>query len=573
MSSNQTRKPSAAAESFITALAILFFASLAILFMWLDNRKRAERQTQNTTKTEKGAPMSLHENETQSSSPIQSPDSQGWQENMERLVNPHGESAANLTATSFGSGLVSPPLPLLDITPQQTTVNAATGQIITSRHQSVITIPPDAFVDKEGNTVSGNVQVQYREFYNYMDFFLSGIPMNYDSGNTDSQLESAGMFELTAYNGKEPLFVNQNNRINVMMASLKNTPGYNLYFFDKQQKKWIYKGNSNVTVSGQGTAASRLPRNLPDSAMKVFTYTPADYHVKLYSVMEPAQKKKFLQFKKSAPDRFSFHFIGSQRSIPELNALRAYTWYYTGSDALNVYRKLFGYKNYLEMLPRPWNNLTLERVDADNTYLLTMFDIDDTVSIKVMPRLATEGSLKKFAARFAEFTASQEKRRSGEMEAFRKFREDTANYFASNPRWIKGTQSAESFAMRQFQLDGFGIWNCDRPIRMPVSNTVVASFVDQHGNTLKPLRVFLADKSFNTVYSYDEKTLQRFKFNPDAQNLVWALFPGDIVVAIKPKEFREKYAQSASVCRFVVNINSNVVQTQQDLKKQLVFDI
>jgi hypothetical protein len=63
MSTNQTRKPSAASESFITALAILFFASLAILFMWLDNRKRIEKQTHNSVQTEKPGPLSLQENE------------------------------------------------------------------------------------------------------------------------------------------------------------------------------------------------------------------------------------------------------------------------------------------------------------------------------------------------------------------------------------------------------------------------------------------------------------------------------------------------------------------------------
>lgn len=48
MSTNPIRKPSAASESFITALAILFFASLAILFLWLDNKKHPEKQTRVT---------------------------------------------------------------------------------------------------------------------------------------------------------------------------------------------------------------------------------------------------------------------------------------------------------------------------------------------------------------------------------------------------------------------------------------------------------------------------------------------------------------------------------------------
>jgi hypothetical protein len=42
MSMNQIRKPSAASESFITALAVLFFISLALLFQFLDRKKSGE---------------------------------------------------------------------------------------------------------------------------------------------------------------------------------------------------------------------------------------------------------------------------------------------------------------------------------------------------------------------------------------------------------------------------------------------------------------------------------------------------------------------------------------------------
>ncbi|MEO8085199.1 MAG: hypothetical protein ABI763_00170 [Bacteroidota bacterium] len=144
MSTNPTRKPSAASESFITALAILFFASLAILFMWLDNRKRIERQSHNTIQAGSETPIALQEKQNRSSSPEQT-----RQENMERLVYPNGEGATNQVVTVHGSGIVSPPLPLLDVLPQHITLNAGTGQIITSGHESDITLQPNAFVDKE----------------------------------------------------------------------------------------------------------------------------------------------------------------------------------------------------------------------------------------------------------------------------------------------------------------------------------------------------------------------------------------------------------------------------------------
>ena len=171
------------------------------------------------------------------------------------------------------------------------------------------------------------------------------------------------------------------------------------------------------------------------------------------------------------------------------------------------------------------------------------------------------------------FLAAQEQRMADAQAAFEKFQADTASYFANNSRYEKTNRKADFYVMRQFQVDGFGIWNCDRPIEMPKATTVIASFVDQNGNTLKPNRVFLADKSFNTVYTYDSYTLHQFKFNPAAQNLVWVLFPGDIMAVIKPKEFKEKYAQLSTRCVFKVNINVNAVVSKKDLKEQLVFDM
>ena len=64
MSTSPIGKPSAASESFITALAILFFASLAILFMWLDNKKYAEKHAQNINQQVKETSLRQTENPT-----------------------------------------------------------------------------------------------------------------------------------------------------------------------------------------------------------------------------------------------------------------------------------------------------------------------------------------------------------------------------------------------------------------------------------------------------------------------------------------------------------------------------
>ncbi len=112
-----------------------------------------------------------------------------------------------------------PPLPKLVQPAVVTKVNSTIGQDINTSHQTIIKIPPRAFVDKNGKVIEGEVNVAYKEYYNPIDIFLSGIPMNYDSGSSE-QLVSAGMIEIAATHNNEPVFVNKENKINVMLAAL-----------------------------------------------------------------------------------------------------------------------------------------------------------------------------------------------------------------------------------------------------------------------------------------------------------------------------------------------------------------
>jgi len=556
MSTNTSRRPSVASQTIITGIVILVILSGSVLFLYLQNRKNAE--------------LKKPAEQTQQEAPAPQPavTEKGTAEALPWTSNPAEASSKKIPPPKIHAvDGVNPPLPVLDLPQQQFVVNAGTGQIITSRRNSRITIPPSAFVDKDGNVLQGDVVVNYREFYNYMDFFLSGIPMKYDSGKAGMQLESAGMMELTASRNNEEVFVNRQNRISVMMASLNKSPDYNLYYFDKKQNKWIYKGKDMLTVS-QFTPQTFIlqPIEYRDSVETVFSFKAPQYTIRLYSAMEPAGKKRFFFSKKPGPDKFSFHFIASLSNIPELNNLRTFTWKYTGNDAAEVHKAVFrsGIK---------WKDIQIHPMDTDETYLLTMYTDTGSVNLKILPHLATENSRMKFKTRFDEFLVAQDERRATEKANFEKFKNDTTLYFANNPRWVKFKMPADYAVMRQFQVDGFGIWNCDRPVELPKAVTVFAYFVDEKNKPVKPERVFLADKNVNTVFSYNSYTLNDFKFNPKSQNLVWALFPGNVIAVIKPKEFSEKYAKAKEVCKFKVEMIKNAALTETELKKQLAFDL
>ena len=77
-------------------------------------------------------------------------------------------------------------------------VNANQGGIYEYESGSRLIVPAAAFADDRGNIIQGEVNIRYREYHDFVDFYLSGIPMTYDSAGVRYTFESAGMMEIYA---------------------------------------------------------------------------------------------------------------------------------------------------------------------------------------------------------------------------------------------------------------------------------------------------------------------------------------------------------------------------------------
>ncbi len=84
-------------------------------------------------------------------------------------------------------------VPELDITYHHYTINPAKGSIIKAPSGAEIVVPVNAFLDTDGNIVTENVEISYRDFYHPLEFYLAGIPMNFTQDGMDQVFESAGM--------------------------------------------------------------------------------------------------------------------------------------------------------------------------------------------------------------------------------------------------------------------------------------------------------------------------------------------------------------------------------------------
>lgn len=118
------------------------------------------------------------------------------------------------------------------------TVNAEEGAMLPQSSGTVISIPPDAFVDKNGNVVKGAIDVAYREYRDPVDFLLGNIPMTVPTKNGTQPFNSAGMFRITAMQGDQQVFLGNGKDIHLDFAVTQNLPDLNFYRFDTLNGKW-----------------------------------------------------------------------------------------------------------------------------------------------------------------------------------------------------------------------------------------------------------------------------------------------------------------------------------------------
>ena len=123
---------------------------------------------------------------------------------------------------------VKPPLKNVNVNFENYLVDANQKTILKYQTGSIIKIPNDAFVDKNGKPVFGKVIIKYREFHDPADFFVSGIPMTYDSAGVQYHFESAGMLEILAFQKGKPVFVDPAKKIVIEMVSSQGDDKYNI---------------------------------------------------------------------------------------------------------------------------------------------------------------------------------------------------------------------------------------------------------------------------------------------------------------------------------------------------------
>src|SRR4051812_2260586 len=74
---------------------------------------------------------------------------------------------------------VHPPVKGIDVPYKSYSFIAEQGDTLFHDSGSILVFPGNSIVDKDGKPVKGKVDLLYREFSDPVDFFIAGIPMDY----------------------------------------------------------------------------------------------------------------------------------------------------------------------------------------------------------------------------------------------------------------------------------------------------------------------------------------------------------------------------------------------------------
>lgn len=462
-------------------------------------------------------------------------------------------------ATYFAErAFIEPPYATAQAQFASRTVNVNEGGIYEFENGSRLVVPSAAFADDRGNLIAGEVKIHYREFHDPVDFFLSGIPMYYDSLDTRYNLESAGMMEIYAEQNGKRVKMAAGKSIDVELVSAINVPNinippkFNIYKLDTVARNWVYQEIDNIQLLHDDLTKQSDP--LFD-VKKAFVDQVASLEAQRIAELEALEAQYPKPIEPVAPivhngdnPTLELDFQGDNFTFEGENQEALYTgtiWQISPDNP--TYNE-----NALKVA---WEKVQLRSIDAYE-YILTLINGNNQFELIVNPVLtgtAYQDALKEYEVAMEAYTIdlkAWEQAIAAQSESLHQ-QTDVAiaalqQSFDQQLQQLKeeGIYKAPHQAyikrkvINRFRATSFGIWNCDRPIP-PMEQEVAGRFKDQFGNYYNKNEAYLVDKSRNTIYRFLATNGAKVRFNVRSENVLWLVTEEGKIAVFKPEDFQQ----------------------------------
>ena len=477
--------------------------------------------------------------------------------------------------------------PLKNIKPQfaSRSIDANQGGVYEYDNGSKLTIPAAAFTNASGELVKGEVDIKFREMHDFVDFFLSGIPMTYDSAGTQYILESAGMVEIYAEQNGERLNMNDGKEIQVELVShinmprVNQSPKYNIYKLNVAQRNWEYKNVDQIQVVREEDTPS-------NEALAAFEN---EYNKALTAIKEK-EENALLEIDRTQP--LPIEPIRPQKA----NRNDPVVDFDVETTSPELKRLKEQYGNILWKISEQNTNLNtnafnLEWPDAkidqlnDKDYELTLINGSNQLKVIVNPVLTGDdfdNAMSSYRASMATYEQQLSKREAtlqpAKLALTNQFNIEKAkakqNYETKIAAWQKQNEGDANQLVRRkiinrFVATSFGVWNCDRPIH-PNDFKVKGEFSNDKKVIFDNQTAYIVDKKRNTIVKLYAKDGAEVNFDHASDNMLWMVTKDGQVAIFKPEEFK-RINQKKDSHDFNLEVQDQALKTEEDVRKMLRF--
>ncbi len=434
---------------------------------------------------------------------------------------------------------------------------------INTKLKSIINIPKDAFLSQNGELFSDSVMIKYRKFETVSAIFLSGIPMIYDSASVEYHFESAGMFEIRAYDlAGNVLNVNPQSRIEIEMSSSNSDLKFNQYYLTNDSV-WEYLGRKNPIV-------------LTESNSKLFENRNAIIKSQIKKSKQKADsvlKANLPKIPKTADnDRFALNLEFNPKSFPELAPF--------DNILFEVLPNNPEFK--LQEVKENWNDIEL--IKREEKYFLILFKNGKKRTINVQPVVSEGINIQKakevYDKLLLNFSADKTNLYHSiqlKIDSLQKINKQltdsvkTINLIEKSSAYQISEQfKNESKVYRIFSVNNFGIYNSDCPSNLPRGRTLESPiFVDKENvkDTLVFTTMFIAEYGKNALYRLYAGFNDVVSYNPKNKTVLWGVTKKNkLAVVYLNKEKGRLKNEELEMELLTINVATNTADIRKLLK-------
>lgn len=475
---------------------------------------------------------------------------------------------------------------------------------------SKVIVPDNAFVHQDGKPVKGKVDIKFREFHDYVDFFMSGIPMEYDSNGTKYILESAGMIEIYGEKNGERVEIAPDKSIevelisNIAIPNVNVKPNFNIYRLDTEARNWDYKGvdkiefvqDENTNTNSHGNDSGPVTPEQMRAAEVNAIDNKGKQELAAIEATIPKPTAPVKPAKENGSD-LVFDFDFAKLSNPRGSDLEEQKLVDAAQNELIEMKEKYG-EVLWQVSPRNgafdekkmekhFENVDIKKVNNID-FEITLSNPVEEVKFLANPVLSGENyeaAMQEFAKEFAEYEKEIAERESqlsalkgdlnarlnAEKAAIDKTYEERIAIYEKNGRddLVSGEMIKQK-VINRFEVSSFGVWNCDRPLPYYMSR-VKGDFVDTKNKMYNNKPAFMVDKSRNTVSKFYTKKNKDVVYNKESDNIMWLVTKENKLAVYRPEKFKDLEREGEGAVQFVLDIVDEEIDDEDDVRRILEF--